>query len=368
MSHYAYHHGYFDGKEREFRGFGMVEQFDTEEFAFLEETSEKDCPTNEDSASHVPPVLTRTWFHTGAYLGQNRISNYFAGFLNQHDRGEYYREPADCCSDEDAQAALGLLPDTILPCDLTLHEEREASRALKGSMLRQEVYALDGSGTCEYPFGHPYTVTEQNFTVEKLQSKGDQRHGVFFTHPREVINYHYERNPVDPSISHAMTLEVDDYGNVLKETAIAYGRRQHIVTFDRLGRKQITPNPELAKLDPYDAAKQTQTQITFTENHFTNNTDADGETGDQYLAPQVAGSSTFELTGARVEGGAERFSFEQWTRSDFELIRCAVEIPYESAVYQKQSGETQKRLIECVRTQYRSDDAGGTRNGQGKSH
>jgi hypothetical protein len=29
---YAYHHGYFDGLEREFRGFGMVEQWDTEEF------------------------------------------------------------------------------------------------------------------------------------------------------------------------------------------------------------------------------------------------------------------------------------------------------------------------------------------------
>ena len=31
VSRYAYHHGYFDGEEREFRGFGMVEQWDTEE-------------------------------------------------------------------------------------------------------------------------------------------------------------------------------------------------------------------------------------------------------------------------------------------------------------------------------------------------
>ena len=27
-----YHHGNFDGKEREFRGFGSVEQYDTEDF------------------------------------------------------------------------------------------------------------------------------------------------------------------------------------------------------------------------------------------------------------------------------------------------------------------------------------------------
>ena len=30
---YRYHHGYWDGTEREFRGFGMVEQLDTETFA-----------------------------------------------------------------------------------------------------------------------------------------------------------------------------------------------------------------------------------------------------------------------------------------------------------------------------------------------
>ncbi len=35
VTSYKYHHGYFDGVEREFRGFGMVEQRDTEEFAAL---------------------------------------------------------------------------------------------------------------------------------------------------------------------------------------------------------------------------------------------------------------------------------------------------------------------------------------------
>src|SRR6185503_17783359 len=35
VTRYAYHHGYFDGEEREFRGFGMVEQWDTEAFEAL---------------------------------------------------------------------------------------------------------------------------------------------------------------------------------------------------------------------------------------------------------------------------------------------------------------------------------------------
>jgi hypothetical protein len=47
---YAYHHGYFDGTEREFRGFGKVEQWDTE------------ATTDGD----LPPVRNVTWFHTGA--------------------------------------------------------------------------------------------------------------------------------------------------------------------------------------------------------------------------------------------------------------------------------------------------------------
>ena len=88
VTRYAYHHGYFDGEEREFRGFGMVEQWDTEEFAALS-ASEARCPTatNIDAASHVPPVLTKTWFHTGAYL--DRAVRLLAG----SSKDEYYREP-----------------------------------------------------------------------------------------------------------------------------------------------------------------------------------------------------------------------------------------------------------------------------------
>ena len=35
VTSYSYHHGYFDGPEREFRGFGRVDQLDTEEFGVL---------------------------------------------------------------------------------------------------------------------------------------------------------------------------------------------------------------------------------------------------------------------------------------------------------------------------------------------
>jgi hypothetical protein len=39
--------------------------------------------------------------------------------------------------------------------------------ALKGSLLRQEVYTLDGTGKKEIP----YAVTEQNFGLKMLQPR-----------------------------------------------------------------------------------------------------------------------------------------------------------------------------------------------------
>jgi hypothetical protein len=52
---YRYHHGYWDGVEREFRGFAMVEQFDTEMIA----------PGGIPPEHFCPPTLTKTWFHPG---------------------------------------------------------------------------------------------------------------------------------------------------------------------------------------------------------------------------------------------------------------------------------------------------------------
>ncbi len=111
VTRYAYHHGYFDGDEREFRGFGMVEQLDTEEFAALSAGEALPTSDNIDAASHVPPVHTKTWFHTGVYLGREHVSNFFAGLLDAQDQGEYYREPGLT----DAQARQLLLETPCCP-------------------------------------------------------------------------------------------------------------------------------------------------------------------------------------------------------------------------------------------------------------
>ncbi len=189
VTRYAYHHGYYDGYEREFRGFGMVEQWDTEELAVLTAGSDLPPATNEDDTSSVPPVLTRTWFHTGVFLGRNRVSRHF--------EDEYYHE-----SDlSEAQMAAMLLDDSLLPTtvhlpdetrlpyDLSGDEAREACRSLKGSLLRQEIYALDGTDAEQ----RPYSVSEHNYTIELLQPQGSNLYAVFSTHAREAIDFHYER-------------------------------------------------------------------------------------------------------------------------------------------------------------------------------
>ncbi|MEP0883709.1 FG-GAP-like repeat-containing protein [Trichocoleus sp. ST-U3] len=311
VTRYAYHHGYFDGVEREFRGFGMVEQWDTEEIGTIQPGDTSSDSTNLDAASFVPPVHTKTWFHNGAYLDRDKISHLFIQ--------EYYQ----------GDILATLLPDTLLPDGLSLEEEREACRSLKGSILRQEIYADDGTDKSQ----HPYSVSEQNYTIELVQLKSANRHAVFFVHPRETIDYHYERNPADPRVGHQVVLQVDEYGNVLKSVAIGYGRRQSSLS-----------NSE-------DRLKQTQTLVTYTENRVTNPVLEDNA----YSTPLPYEACTYELTG---HGYHESDSPKERLRQRAPLINLLntvqTAVPLE---YQMQpDGSLQKRLIEQVRTLYRKND------------
>lgn len=343
---YAYHHGYFDGIEREFRGFGMVEQWDTESVAALTGDDVLPEAENIDASSHVPPVYTKTWFHTGAYRIGQRVSDYFAGLDGASDLGEYYREPG--LSDADAQQML--LPDTVLPHGLTAEEERQACRSLKGSKLREEVYALDGS--VREP--HPYSVTEQNFTVHPVQPTLDNHHAVFFTLARESLSVLYERDPADPRVTHKLTLEVDDFGHVLKSATVGYGRR-----FD-------ATDPVL---DATDHGKQRLIHISSKENTFTNAIDAP----DTYRVPQPAVSRTYEVRTPEQErnpgGHTKLYDFDEMTALLTQAADGSHEVAFEDVDFKRareaadadptEADRYFRRRIEEVRTLYRKDDLSG---------
>jgi RHS repeat-associated protein len=206
---YAYHHGYFDPVEREFRGFGMVEQWDTEDYESLSVNSVFEVIGQNwepEEKTDIPPVHTKTWFHNGYWQEGGKITT-------QYEK-EYY--------DKDQEA--WPLSDTDLPAGLNSQEQREAVRAIKGKPLRVEVYALDGSAQED----HPYTVTETKYHVKTIQNKGSSRHASFYVCNCETLTYHYERNPADPRIAHESTLEVDQYGQVIRAASVVYPRRDDI--------------------------------------------------------------------------------------------------------------------------------------------
>ena len=339
VTRYAYHHGHYDGVEREFRGFGLVEHWDTEEFAAFMGDGELPAPTNGDYASHVPPVLMRTWFHTGVYFGRDHVSDFFAGLLGDTTGGSYYREPGLT----DADARDRLLDDTVLPDGLTVDEEREACRALKGSMLRQELYALDGGAdqASQDRAATPYTVVEQNFHISLVQPQAGNRHAVFFTHPLETLTYQYERDPTDPRVQHLLTLEIDAYGNAVKEATVGYGRRQ--------------PDPSLPL--QVDRDEQARTLVTYTEHDVTNPIDDVAAFPDDHRVPVPCETRTFELTGYVPNGPAGRFAIADFvhTVGGSPALVFDAEIQFEESP----TNGRQRRLVAHVRTLYRADDLSG---------
>ena len=195
----AYHHGYFDGHEREFRGFACVEQWDAETFSGARGRG----PLSDHDDLQRPPVRTVTWFHTGAWLERERLERALAS--------EYYDR------DDDAP----LLTWSSVPRGLSTGEEREALRALRGQVLRQEVYAEDESAAA----AHPYSVAQHDYELRLLQRGSGDSHAAFFVAPRSAVTLHYERRPEDPRTVQELVLDVDDFGNVTRTAAIAYPRR-----------------------------------------------------------------------------------------------------------------------------------------------
>jgi RHS repeat-associated protein len=341
VSRYAYHHGYYDGIEREFRGFGMVEQIDTEELGALSQSGSFPDASNIDAASYVPPVLTRTWFHTGAYPNGAKVTRIYDE--------EYYRE-SDLAEGvpglTEAEFEAMLLPDTVLPPGLDGDEIREAIRSLKGAMLRQEIYAADGTPEND----QPYAVAEKNYTIRMMQPFGGNRHAVFFTHARESIDFHYERKLydvggrklADPRVTHSMVLAVDDYGNELQSATIAYGRRHD------------DPDPLLTSAD---RANQRALHATYSETAYTNPILED----DTYRAPLLAEVHTFELIkvapDANVQDITNLFGFDEMATKAAAASDGQHDLPYED-VYATGATEAHpyRRLVERVRTLYLKDD------------
>ncbi|MWC30544.1 SpvB/TcaC N-terminal domain-containing protein [Paenibacillus sp. MMS18-CY102] len=265
FSQYAYHHGFYDGLEREFRGFGMVERWDAE-------TVMADVqPTD------VPPVWTKTWYHTGSWE--------LAGPLSKQYAAEYYSE---CCG-------MDRLPDSVFDIEayrtrypnwmLDSEAEREANRAFKGLVLRQEIFAPAAAASPGQMQDAPYRVTEWNYEARLIQPPLNDRFGIYTVHQRETLNADYERMPADPHVTHELALEVDGFGNVLHSCTVAYGR-----------------DPATAGCIP----EQCMPVIQLERHRYANQAD-----DEVYLAGVLIESLTFEIRNLQLPEGRKRLSFEE---------------------------------------------------------
>lgn len=346
VTRFAYHHGYFDGHEREFRGFAHVTQWDAEAFGGpRKESLFPEIAEQPNSDLILPPVRTETWFHTGAWLDRERLEHALAESYYQGD------------------PLAPLLADTILPPGLSVRERREATRALRGQILRQEIYAEDPAPE----HIHPYSVSERNYEVRLIEHAGEERNGVFFVHPSETINLHYERRPDDPRLQHELVLAVDNNGNVVQSAAIAYPRRED----RRLEAQQRTTR---------DLTEQSRLWATITEASFINRGDAPahyeisspatpagrlmpiapGRDIGWYRAGVPVETVTWELTGVQAPA-LPRPAYEDrvadWqahSEAIRQVITRAAPQPYEAT---PDAAQERRRLIEAQRVRYYDDEA-----------
>ncbi|WP_340199982.1 SpvB/TcaC N-terminal domain-containing protein [Ascidiimonas sp. W6] len=330
VSEYSYHHGYFDHEEREFRGFGMVEQKDTETFEHWVKSGASNIT---EQTLHQEPVVTKTWFHTGAFLRNKKILAQFEDdyWYNEIARqGFLVSHPEVALPDARIIAAPEMNINTI--SNLSADELREAYRACKSMPLRSETFARDAIdfGSTEEARRReltPYNVETSNCIIELLQPRGKNKYAVFIVKESEAISYTYERKPDDARISHSLNIKLDAYGNILESASVVYPR----LIAD-------------AALPVETQLEQAKTKIIYTENRYTNaiNTSA------AYRLPMPSEVKTFELKGV-----AKGTSF--YTPQDFEEILS--DTSSDSAHYHELDkplviGKAQKRLLEHTRSLY----------------
>jgi RHS repeat-associated protein len=303
VAQHSYHHGFYDGVEREFRGFARVDSLDTDalpaESGIGTFTS---TPAISDGEFALAPVWTRTWYHTGAFVHGQDIADRLAA--------EFW------ALDPDAQR----LSPTILPAAASAEELREACRGLRGHALREEVYALDGTPESL----NPYATTEHRYQVDLLQPPTEVSYGAFFAWERESVACHYERNASDPRVSHELSLAIDTYGNPTRHASVGYPRRRP--AFD----------------------EQAGTLISYSEAEFANV----AHRPDWYRLGLPIANRAFELTGVRptLAGGL----FDPDTLGSD--AAAATVIPYEAV---PDAVSAQRRTLSEQRIVYLRDDLSG---------
>ena len=150
---------------------------------------------------------------------------------------------------------------------------RDALRALRGSMLRTELYALDGSERA----AQPYTVTESQYGVrEEAPPAGDpERPRIFFPHLLARRTTQWERGD-DPMTQFSFSQDYDGFGQPRRQTQVACPR----------GWRRLDDRPaELGGADHEQRFLATRSVVTF----------AQRDDEQSFMVDRIASATRFEL-------------------------------------------------------------------------
>ncbi len=349
---YSYHHGYFDGTEREFRGFGRVEQIDVETYGEFAAGNTNSPYITDDQTLYQPPIKTVSWFHTGAALDRESILSHYK---------EEYSQITGFSENE--------LPEPDLPRQqLSTDEWREALRACKGLPLRSETYELDVDAldADEHKPVRLFSTAFHNCHIQMLQAQTDNRHAVFLVTESEAITYQYDLDlmdsavTADPRIAHTLNLKTDEFGNVLQSVAVVY---------PRIGTHSDTSLP--GETNTLINQVQKKIHLAYTETRFTDDVDGPVDMGN-YRLPLPCEVLTYELTGIDPEDADDiasddpkdnlYFSLNELQKlnlSPDEYPNAGTEVM--SLQYHELPNGTspQKRLVEHVRMLFFKQDLSG---------
>lgn len=229
-----YNHGAWEGKEREFCGFGYVE---TQDACLL---------TSQGTATNIPavePLITRSWYATGLQAVDKQLPeeywkgdiNAFNGFIPRFTTGT-------------AQNEQEYQPDDLV--GYWLH------RGLRGILLRQELFGGNKTENIVVPF----TLSEYRPQVRLINSHGS--YPVVFPFVAESRSYNYDQNENDPLCSQQVSLFVDEFGTATERVDILYPRRPRSADY-------VQPEwfPDTLSESGYDE-QQTLLRLQRTRNHW----------------------------------------------------------------------------------------------------
>ncbi|KAK6523170.1 hypothetical protein TWF694_006065 [Orbilia ellipsospora] len=262
-SQFAYHDGYFDRVENEFRGFGMVEQFELEIFQI-----------GGPGEFRGPPVHTKTWYHTGdvTVVDDKKLPDAHAESFSHSLK---------------------------LPQKVDASEFPSIYRAVKGRVKRVETFGSENFSKASIP----YEIAESNYEIERVQHPAEKSPGTYRVIPRELVT-HLDLWGDQPRRVHELTLSVDEFNNVLSSVTIHYGKQDY----------HLTENPP---------KEQRHTIVSLTENNFTNAIN----THDYYHAPILSSSCQFRLVGATLtREGIMRFEQVRKLILDAQRQDCTLEM------------------------------------------